>query len=464
MNTGCLKQFTSKLCIAIGSMILVVGCDGERIGKELEKSYCSSRPGKVEMLRVEDHTGDEVGLELNELHDAGQRELTVFFDGTGNTEETDTNIWTMYRYSVLDACDESHPVIPIYMQGVGTTTGNKILGGATGAGIGDRIQEGYEFLSNVYRKGDEIYIFGFSRGALAARSLSGMIEFVGLLERDGRDKVDPKDVRTLYDFYHVSYDGKPEWEKRHKRNIKKAVDIHKKNFSVDRDVKVSGIGVFDTVAALGIGSDDNPDSHRTNLYADRGYHALSLDEQRKNFRPLRFDDRVGSRLLEEVWFSGGHADVGGGYGDTTGLERLSRVWMLGKFADTGVFKTEKKLLGSGGCPSFKCELAELHDEFFTTFYKDLGYKDLGSHIRKPRRGDKLHESVLCRRYGKLEAHKETPDDGFNPEFYNLRAPNEERESKEGYKPENLYSNPTDAYEIVGYNCLAKHNGAMTPRN
>lgn len=74
---------------------------------------------------------------------------------------------------------------------------------------------------------------------------------------------------------------------------------------------VKVIGVFDTVPAVGTNLKEEPDEHRLELYAERGYHAMSLDEQRASFRLLRFGlQQSKSQVLEEVWFAGVHADVG----------------------------------------------------------------------------------------------------------------------------------------------------------
>ena len=113
--------------------------------------------------------------------DKKSRVLLVFLDGTANSKESESNIWRMYNRSVLQAT-RGFPVIPYYDRGVGT--GYQLFSGSVyGAGAEENIRQAYRFLMETYKPGDQVFIFGFSRGAFTARSLNGFIEFAGLAKK-----------------------------------------------------------------------------------------------------------------------------------------------------------------------------------------------------------------------------------------------------------------------------------------
>ena len=185
--------------------------------------------------------------------------------------------------------------------------------------------------------------------------------------------------------------------------------------------------MFDTVPALGLGRKSEPDNHRLNFYALKGFHALSLDEQRRDFNLLRFNnDASEGGDLEEVWFPGVHADVGGGY--LKGNDCLSPIttkncmeiiplnWMIKNFKSYDIFYSR---------PAFaQCDDGILHDEYLDNKL----YKNFGSIKRKPLKGDKLHISVVRR----IDIEK-------------LPFPHQLRESDGKYRPENLVLPLTPGY-------------------
>ncbi len=376
--------------------------------------------------------------ELEQYHrDASSRNLAIFIDGTGNVAATSTNIWKLYALATEQAC--ASPTIPFYHQGVGTRTFQRISGSIMGKGVDDLIKESYLFLSQTYRPGDKIFIFGFSRGAYAARALNGMIEFSGLLNLEAFNASTPtqtkalvKAVSNIYKNYHQYNDGKPNYEQRLKDHIAQQTTQYP-IYKDSQKVIVEAIGVFDTVPALGFTQDENPDQYRTNLYAKAGYHALAIDEQRNSFRPLRFDDRISNRQrLKEVWFAGAHADVGGGYQDHYGLENLSRHWMLQQFNRFNLFPASAQDIK---CPTdqARCEQGQLHDEFLGSKL----FNSAGLHIRRPLKSETLHNSVLCR-YNTAK----------------LPAPHQGREPAEQYRHENLYLPISKYYRFNPYSCMA----------
>lgn len=356
------------------------------------------------------------------------RKLVIFMDGTGNDNSTDTNIFQMYQMSVKKAKGGA-AIMPFYIKGVGTAWYNRIFGGSMGKGLDGKIREAYLWLVKNYKAKDEIFIFGFSRGAYSARSLNGLIEFAGLLDKN---KISAKGlnnhIEKLYREYNSNNDGKPGFEERLRKKLSKQA----KGKTVDSKVVVTAIGLFDTVPALGLKQDDFPDNHRTDLYAQFGFHAISIDEQRYDFRLLRFDpDKISAQqILKEVWFSGAHADVGGGYKDHEGLESLARNWMLKQFVQFDIFENNADAIDCSSKAT--CENGYLHDEFL-----DSGlFNKLGISRRKPLHNDMLHGSVRCRinRLKPLDKNNKLrePDGKYMP--YTLKAPVE------------------DYYQFIPYDC------------
>ena len=357
------------------------------------------------------------------------RKLVVFMDGTGNDKSSSTNVRKLYRLAVQHACSGKR-IIPYYDKGVGAKWIDRVTGGIGGRGTSLNIRQAYRFLVETYLPGDEIYIIGFSRGAFTARSLNGLIEFAGLVDRGSIPKkwYDTFEwigatnlhfsIGALYDVYHQDFDGTAEFEERIRGELRALMEHRGMTAYQDKHkVKITAIGVFDTVPALGLIRDDEPDDHRVELYADNGFHALALDEQRDDFRLLRFDPLraiPGSRL-EEVWFAGVHSDVGGSYSleynctskdNFNGLATTPLNWMLKKFSTFDIFPPTDELIKLAdqekngflqcGCaheanPFIECNCGLLHDEFF-----DGGFglfQNMGTFPRRPHPGDSIHKSV-----------------------------------------------------------------------
>jgi hypothetical protein len=379
----------------------------------------------------------KIWSEFNDYYsDENGRKLVVFLDGTGDDKEDSSNIRVLYRMAVSQAC-LNKPVIPYYDKGIGAKWFDSIAGGAVGEGASLNIRQAYRFLVSTYKTGDEIYIFGFSRGAFTARSLNGFLEYAGLLDRrtikkEGADILFSWSgtstlhitVKDIFNRYHVKHDGTDSFESRLKSDIEKYEHEKYPDLKFDK-VTVKAIGVFDTVPALGIANDEEPDNHRLDLYAQKGFHALSLDEQRNKFRLLRFDEvkLQSGQELHEVWFPGVHANIGGGYAKTIGcntdksnspsyydgLEATPLNWMLEQFNQEDIFPQIGQFQ--------ECVDGIMHDEFFD----NAGlYKKMGIIRRKPLIGDTLHQSVASR----IELAK-------------LFKANENRESTGQYRPANL---------------------------
>jgi hypothetical protein len=198
----------------------------------------------------------------------------------------------------------------------------KFLRGAIGVGVDDRIRKAYEILIGDYEAGDEIYLVGFSRGAFEARSLGGLITLFGVA-RSGA----PFSLDTAWSVYRTR-------EKQRDQRV-----LAELRASAHYPVRIKCVAVWDTVGNLG-----NPfvsrgvvgrmfEFHDTRLTnnIDIALHALSIDELRGPFRPTLWTKRKGETLpanqhVEQVWFAGTHADVGGGHRET-GLSDVTFLWM-----------------------------------------------------------------------------------------------------------------------------------------
>lgn len=193
-----------------------------------------------------------------------------------------------------------------------------------GRGVAPQIQRAYGWLASGYRKGDRIFLFGYSRGAFAVRSLAGVIDRVGLLKRE---QATERAVRLAWRHYERSPSSA-------------TAQAFVRRFCHD-EVPVEMVGVWDTVAAMGIRppffwmlASDRHRFHNHNLGRSirHGYHALALHETREAFAPLLWDCPPGwEGNVEQVWFRGAHGDVGGQLGDFTAARPLANiplVWML----------------------------------------------------------------------------------------------------------------------------------------
>ena len=278
------------------------------------------------------------------------KKIMLCFDGTWNTphdqgeyDETDadTNVVKLYR-SVLGkdlkgiprgtpARSPSIETIKWYDEGVGTKWYDHIKGGAFGFGLSRKIREGYKFLIDHYDPGDEIYVFGFSRGAYTARSLVGLIRNSGLLKRQFAPKEDSDDNEIIMDAYQLyrNRDGSADT----------AFAVYFRSTYSHEGVRIKFLGVWDTVGALGIPikavnlfNSEQYKFHDTELSSivQNAYQAVAIDEHREDFKPTLWDPKEKPmQKMEQVWFVGAHADVGGGYQNQP-LSDITLNWMQQK--------------------------------------------------------------------------------------------------------------------------------------
>jgi uncharacterized protein (DUF2235 family) len=239
--------------------------------------------------------------------------------------------------------------VKYYDEGVGSegTPWSKLIGGATGKGIDNNIKDAYKFIVWNYEPGDEIFIFGFSRGAYTARSLAGMIHNCGILKNNDLRLID-----KAYDMY----------RNRDKEEFKPG-GIEAMKFKADNcypEERIKFVGVWDTVGALGIPirafqfiNKAEYAFHDTTLgwVVQNAYHALAVDESRGSFKPTLWTlnpdqaKRAADQTLVQVWFSGVHSHVGGGYPDE-GLSDIALQWMVAHAKKHGLGFDEAYLMAN----------------------------------------------------------------------------------------------------------------------
>jgi uncharacterized protein (DUF2235 family) len=211
--------------------------------------------------------------------------------------------------------------VVFYDWGVGSD-GKKLSGGIAGGGIDKNIQDIYRYLVHNYEPGDHIYLFGFSRGAYTVRSLAGFIRNCGVLKRKESERI--PEAYALYRRRPSSTSP----------NAQRSRDF-RAAYAIADITPIRFAGVFDTVGTLGVpvtfwGLLDNDEYlfHDTSpsKIIQTARHAVSIDEDRNDFKPTLWDPKP-ELDLEQVWFSGVHCDVGGGYKER-GLSDTAMQWML----------------------------------------------------------------------------------------------------------------------------------------
>ena len=292
-----------------------------------------------------------VGTNLAPVESEPQQ-LFVFFDGTANDPKSTTNIWRLYK---MVSNYGSRNTKSLYIEGVGANS--NALGIGLGAGMKNRILKGYDFLASEYKnKYDQIFIFGFSRGAHQARSLAGLISYYGLPEYTTNTSSEEK-RRFSKEVFAASrkindLQYEEEWRNWTPEGVPTA-QISNSKFTT-RSARVEFVGVWDTVPGssfknYGYCKERNDDRKKGERYKSNSYppiknivHAMAFDEKRSTFRPIHVCKplNIDFTAVKERWFPGAHADVGGGYGDPDGLPAISLEWMLSELEKSYTFATK----------------------------------------------------------------------------------------------------------------------------
>lgn len=328
------------------------------------------------------------------------RNIAIFFDGTGQSKSQQKPVDYTNVVLLHDALDMTKTLGVSqgrkYIEGVGTRKEESLKGGAWGIGLDERIEEAYAYLWQEYNNAKDmnaephVFLFGFSRGAYAARWLASLIVHAGI----------PKDENDVRKLFKLHRSGK--WNE-----LKKIKDDNR----VWLDAAIDYIGLWDTVEASVNKSFDIENAHPS---VKSVRHALAMDEWRFKFLPTRYIPREG---VEELWFPGCHTDVGGGYPER-GLARRPLEWIaegaikaglvvdidkLNKFLDerSSEIKFHDELVDGGWemdvlwwltniCGGLK---NKIYREMGTDDYYDISY--LTYEEQAPVAADRLHVPSSC---------------------------------------------------------------------
>jgi uncharacterized protein (DUF2235 family) len=282
---------------------------------------------------------------------------------------------------------------------------NGVIGGSTGKGLDANIRRAYEWLIENYSDGDEIFIFGFSRGAYTARSLAGLIAKLGILKPGS-----PIGVAQLFSRYKRS-DEETIGKLHELQDAGKLENITLEErwmLKYSQPAKIKVVGVWDTVGSLGIPAFAIPGISRPTfgylqtglrIQIEHGYHALAIDEHRKAFAPTLWDVRTPKdpnevhaaprsiSNVEQRWFVGAHANVCGGY-ESDLLAQAPLRWIMKKASLNGLtFRNDVDIDGDILTAPINDSYKEFMDgayskasrPFFRTIGQDPDVRDDGSH-------------------------------------------------------------------------------------
>lgn len=257
------------------------------------------------------------------------KRLIFLFDGTWNSAASGrfvdiTNIFRL-NLAISRNAAPNIPQVTFYAPGPGTRGAiDREMGGIFAQGLDQIIREAYVNLSSNYEEGDEIFIFGFSRGSIAARALTCLIAESGLLK--------PQQLHRLASAWNrlVAINSG-------KMSTEYPSDIYN---HVHRDVRIKFVGLFDSVLGRGHKSPNRFSqlvfkNNTVSPIIDRGVHILSIDDDRKVFRPIIWGDRHSGQTIEQIWMPGVHSDIGG-YGIPSLIGIASLLTMIAKVRTTGI--------------------------------------------------------------------------------------------------------------------------------
>jgi uncharacterized protein (DUF2235 family) len=276
------------------------------------------------------------------------KNIVICCDGTANEFARDrTNVVKLFYTLEQEGGDQVafyHPGLGT-MEPVGALTPiarklTKLMGMALGFGLSDDILAAYSFLMECYQDGDQVFFFGFSRGAYTVRAVCSLLHMYGLI-RPGNERLVPYAIRMMLAIQRASKKDAEQNDAR-RRYFELAEEF--KAMMARTACKPWFVGVWDTVSSVGWIENplklpyvtNNPD-------IEIGRHAVSIDERRAFFRnhlwrrPEDSSAPFGPKDLKQVWFAGVHCDVGGGYPEQdSGLSKIALAWMIGEASKAGL--------------------------------------------------------------------------------------------------------------------------------
>ncbi|OAG42671.1 hypothetical protein AYO21_02954 [Fonsecaea monophora] len=285
-------------------------------------------------------TNNQPGVGQNALPNGQKKKIIVCCDGTGKNEILEGPLSNVSRISRCITPVDLHgvPQVVYYQPGLGTDPEkrqfwNKKFVEATGEGINEAIREAYSFICHNYsHPDDEIYLFGYSRGAFTVRCIAQLINDIGLLKKAG--------LLSLPNLF-------TRWATETRPLTPGSTFAQYKNNFISKnllrnDIHIRACAVWDTVASIGIPRlaifSQPPPQHLKFVNSelcpkiDYAFQAIALHEYRRHFRPILWRSAHANQTLKQCWFLGYHGDVGGGRRDGA-LAHFALVWMMDQLKD-----------------------------------------------------------------------------------------------------------------------------------
>ena len=360
------------------------------------------------------------------------RNVVICTDGTWNTPDqrdrgrvVPSNVVKLSRALAARNKQTNVEQLLYYDPGVGTGgRWDRIKGGVFGVGLSENVTQAYRKIGEHYQDGDHLFLFGFSRGAFTARSLAGLIGLCGIPD-PAKDSVD-EIVAKAYEIYRM--DPRKRGTERDDAAVSHLQSRALKNPNGDPVREVWFVGAWDTVGALGVPLQKiNWLGRRKHKFHDvrlgghirHAYHAVAVDERRRPFKPTLWLDRgMSDTDVEQLWFSGVHSNVGGGYVDA-GLSDRTLLWMCAKAKAAGLAFNDA-YMSKRIDPNYHGELRDsmsLGYRALTPFLRPIGEPWLASDDGKPYAA--LNEGI---HYSAKERHEHATEAVYrdSPGAVNLR--------------------------------------------
>lgn len=336
------------------------------------------------------------------------KRIALFFDGTWNDPEDETRVNAGFKLTR----DIPSVQVKKYFEGLGVEADQKFTGGVFAKGLGENVCEGYQYLSETYEDGDEVFVFGFSRGSFTATSVCAMIMRYGLIRNNGLLNVD--DIFNRFKKWDSSTLTEMDFRKEQLFTAEE-----EKLRANSRRIKIKYIGLFDSVATIGVPIGNvsgwsrnalkfhNP--RPSNLHLNVR-HALGINENRKSFKCILFHDFISEEETEEQiiesrnklasrfeqrWFCGVHSDIGGG--DNKNLASGPYNWIMRKAKDLGLeFEGEIPERGDLAAIPINDNFAKFYKRLFNftrigfRFHRKIGAK---AKFKSKNRIETIHETI-----------------------------------------------------------------------
>lgn len=361
-----------------------------------------------------------------------KRRLVLCLDGTWNSTYSlrkesrqkiarPSNVLKIAR-AIRRQDDDAVQQIVYYSTGVGASSNypgratkvlsfvDRVLGGAFGAGFHSKVEEAITFLTNNYRAGDEVFIFGFSRGSATARAVCQFLKWLGsakclannqsesiqgpmskALKGGIVDKKDAYYIPFLLRFYFQTK-GEISFEEAMLDVAQETHHCSVANFSNELlPITIKMLGVWDTVLALSSALQPRYYKHlnakELPLSVENVFHALAIDEQRLDFQANIWSKISNAKQhVEQRWFAGSHSNIGGGYPDG-GLANCALDWIVSEARKLGLQFIEEQLPcykpdPSGVLYNSKRGKYRVFDAIRSIYRQDKGLRSIGCAVHE----------------------------------------------------------------------------------